>query len=344
MSSTRQGDYMHPLIGRLVQTVITIVTAITLGFVLIHQMPTGPWTILTALYSEQQLQAMDPSEIEELANQMIGFSATKPLHLQYIDYVSNILQGDFGRSVIYLRRPVFEIMAVAAPWTILLSTLSIVANTVIAWGFGAWMAYREGSRFDFVGTIVSVLLSSIPYYVFAIFMLIFLGFQTPFFPTGGRYADGTTFGFHLDFMLTVLHHAILPVATLVLTSFAALGLRAHCIRILGSDYIRVARLRGLAERRIVIHYLLRNSILPFYSGLIVGLVGIFGGSVITEQIFNYVGMGWYLFRGATGGDLPLTLGTFVLFSTASVVGLFFVDLTYQFVDPRAEGVGMDESF
>ena len=334
---------MHPLVGRLVQTVITIVAAVTLGFVLIHQLPTGPWTILTALHSEDQLARMSPEEIQQLANQYIGFSATEPIHIQYIEYFSKILQGNFGDSVIY-RKSVFEVMAVAAPWTILLATLASVFNTVIAWGFGAYMAYREGSRFDFFGTTLSVVLSAVPYYVFAILMLIFLGFQTPFFPSGGRFTDGVTFGFNLDFMITVLHHAALPVASLVLTSFAALGLRAHCIRVLGSDYIRVARLRGLAERRIVFHYMLRNSILPFYSGLVVGLVGIFGGSVITEQIFAYTGMGFYLFRGATGGDIPLTIGTFVLFSTASVIALFFVDLTYHFIDPRAEGVGADESF
>jgi len=334
---------MHPLIGRLWQSLITVFSAITIGFVLIHQLPSGPWQILQARYSPEQISEMDPRQIEKISNRLVGFDASDPLLSQYIDFWGNILQGNFGVSVLY-NQPVFELLMPAVPWTVLVSAIAMVLNVSIGVSLGAYMAYREGSRFDIGATGVSVFLSSIPYYVLAILLLFFVGFQTGLFPSGGRYATGLEPGFNLDFILSVLHHGTLPALSLVFTSFAALGLRAHSIRVLGSDYIRVARLRGLTERRIVFHYVLRNSILPFYTSFVVGFVGLLGGSIITEQIFQYIGVGWYTFTAAQAGDVPLVLGTFVFFTTAVVLMLLFVDMTYHWIDPRAEGVGASESF
>ena len=334
---------MHPVFARIQQAIITLFAAVTLGFVLIHQLPTGPWQILSTRYSAEELQQMDPEQIEQISEQMVGFDVTDPIHIQYVDYFTGVLQGEFGTSVIY-SQDVLDVIAPAIPWTVLMAVLAMTANTIIGVVAGAYMAYRQGSRFDVGGTFLSVLLSAIPYYVFAILLLFFLGYQTPFFPTGGRYGSDVTVGYNLEFMLSALHHVALPFISLVFTSFAALGLRAHCIRILGSDYIRVARIRGLRERTIVIHYVLRNSFLPYYTGFVVGLVGIFGGSVITEFIFQYVGVGWYLFRAAEGGDIPLVLGGFLFMTFAVIIALVVVDLTYSYVDPRAEGVGSDESF
>lgn len=334
---------MHPLIGRIAQTIITIFVAVSLGFFLIHQLPTGPWQIMTAIYGEETLQEMDPELIEMLSERLVGFDATDPILTQYVEYWQNVLTGDFGTSVLF-QEPVLSVLAPAVPWTILISTIAMVLNVVIGVSLGAYMAYREGSRFDIGATVLSVVLSSIPYYVLAILLLFFVGFQTGLFPTGGRYGADVEHGFNLPFILSVLHHAMLPALSLVFTSFASLSIRAHSIRILGSDYIRVARLRGIGERRIVFHYVLRNSILPYYTGFIVGLTGLVGGSVITEEIFQYLGVGWYMFRAAVGGDIPMLLGTFFLFTVATVLMLLVVDLTYHLIDPRAEGVGTSEAY
>ena len=336
-------NVMHPVIGRLQQAVITLFAAITLGFVLIHQLPSGPWQILTARYTPEQLNDMGPEQIRRISERLIGFNASEPLLVQYVEYWQNIFQLNFGTSVIY-NDGVFAVLAPAVPWTVLISSLAMVGNVSLGVTLGAYMAYREGSRFDIGATFLSVLASAIPYYVLAILLLFFVGYQTPLFPSGGRFAEGVSAGFNLEFMLSVIHHAALPVISLMFTSFAALGLRAHSIRILGSDYIRVARLRGLSERRIVFHYVLRNSILPYYTGFVLGLVGLLGGSIITEQIFQYIGLGWYTFKAAAGGDIPMVLGTFAFFTFATIIMLVFVDLTYSFVDPRAEGVGSSESF
>lgn len=334
---------MHPLIGRIAQTIITIFVAVSLGFFLIHQLPTGPWQIMTAIYGEETLQEMDPETLQMISERLVGFDASDPILVQYVEYWQSVLTGDFGTSVIF-QQPVLSVLAPAVPWTVLISTIAMVLNVTIGVSMGAYMAYREGSRFDIGATVLSVVLSSIPYYVLAILLLLFVGFQTGLFPTGGRFASDVEHGFTLEFILSVLHHAILPALSLVFTSFASLSIRAHSIRVLGSDYIRVARLRGIGERRIVFHYVLRNSILPYYTGFVVGLTGLVGGSVITEEIFQYLGVGWYMFRAAVGGDIPMLLGTFFLFTVATVVMLLVVDMTYHLIDPRAEGVGSSESY
>lgn len=334
---------MHPLIGRFAQTIITIFVAVSLGFFLIHQLPTGPWQIMTAIYGEETLQEMDPETIQAISERLIGFDASQPILTQYVEYWQSVLTGDFGTSVIF-QRSVLSVLAPAVPWTVLISTIAMVLNVTIGVSMGAYMAYREGSRFDVGATVLSVVLSSIPYYVLAILLLLFVGFQTGLFPTGGRFGSDVEHGFTLEFILSVLHHAILPALSLVFTSFASLSIRAHSIRVLGSDYIRVARLRGIGERRIVFHYVLRNSLLPYYTGFVVGLTGLVGGSVITEEIFQYLGVGWYMFRAAVGGDIPMLLGTFFLFTIATVLMLLVVDLTYHWIDPRAEGVGTSESY
>lgn len=333
----------HPLVGRTVQALVTAWAALSLGFLLIHQLPQGPMQILVNLYGLEQVQDMSATQIEQELNRLVGYSSTDPLYVQYLDYWVNIVTLDFGESILY-GDPVFEVLAPAIPWTVMIGVLALTFNTVLGLSMGAYMAYREGSRFDVGATFVSVVLGSIPYYVFAIFLLFFLGFQAGWFPTGGRYDTSLAVGFNLDFILSALHHVALPFISLTFTSFAALGIRAHSIRVLGSDYIRVARLRGLRESRIVFHYVLRNSILPWYTGFVTGLVGILGGTVLLEFIFQYPGMGWYLFRTAAAQDIPMILGTFAFFTIAAVVMLFVVDLTYVYIDPRAEGVGMDESF
>jgi len=334
---------MHPIIGRIEQTVITIWAAITIGFVLIHQLPSSGVQMLIAIYGRDRFSEMSTEKIKQLSEGLIGFNPTDPLYQQYLQYVGNLLQGNFGVSALY-GEPVFEVLASAIPWTLFMATLAMIFNTTLAVSLGAYMAYRQGSAFDIGGTVVSIVVSSIPYYVFAILLLFLLGFQMGWFPTSGRFGDSVTPGFNLPFMISALRHVTLPFISLTFTSFAALGLRAHSIRILGSDYIRVARLRGLSERRIVYHYVLRNSLLPFYTGFVTGLVGLLGGSVITEQIFNYIGVGYFMFKAATAGDIPMVLGTFAFFTIASVLALFVVDMTYHLVDPRAEGVGTDESF
>jgi peptide/nickel transport system permease protein len=181
------------------------------------------------------------------------------------------------------------------------------------------------------------MLNSVPYYVGGILMLSWLAYKFGWFPTGGRYPSGVTPGFNISFILGVAHHAALPIASGFIVGFggAALEMRGNSIRVMGENYLRVARLRGLSETRIAVRYVGRNSILPLYTKFMIGIAAIFSSSIIMEQIFRYPGMGWYTYDALALRDYPLLMGVLMLFSTVTVLGVLIADLTYGFIDPRA---------
>jgi peptide/nickel transport system permease protein len=269
----------------------------------------------------------------------MNFQPDKPMHIRYIDYIVNAAQGDFGQSVI-VEPGISNVQLIleAAPWTIFLSSVGLVYGLVAGIVLGSMMAYYEGSRFD-VGTTVSIIFTgAIPYYIVALLMLSYFSYDLGWFPIGGRYNTDTVPGFNYPFLAGVFNHAVLPLASTIILGFAgrALGLRANSIRVLGSDYIRAAQLRGLSSYTIATRYMARNAILPMYTGILIGLSGLIGGAVILEQIFNYSGMGLLMFKAAMQRDFPLLTTNIILTTVLFVVGTLLADFTYSLIDPRAE--------
>lgn len=327
------------LLERSAQAVVTVFTVITLTFVLIKQIPGGPTAYLKA-----QLAAsgnVDNIErINELVEAYTGFRNTAPLHQQYIDYISSVfLQGDLGRSLWY-NEPVSQIYAAAVPWTVFVLGTAILLNFAIIVVVGASVAYAEGSRTDYLLSGVFQVVGSVPYYIVAIVLLFVLGYNYGMFPTGGRVSGDVSAGLNVPFLRSVAYHAALPMASVVIAQLGRmLTMRANSISVLGEDYLRVARLRGLSRGRIARTYVARNAILPMYTGLIITLGSVFGGSVILEQIFGYRGAGFYLFNAVVHRDYILMMGGFLLITVAVIVGVFVADLTYGMIDPTVDQTG-----
>jgi peptide/nickel transport system permease protein len=121
-------------------------------------------------------------------------------------------------------------------------------------------------------------------------------------------------------------------------------MRGNSIRVLGEDYVRVARLRGLSDRRISTRYVARNAILPMYTGFLMLIGYNLGGSIILEQVFSYRGMGWYMFDALENADYSLMMGTFMVYAVALVLAVFIADLTYSKVDPRVKTGDSSEAY
>lgn len=320
------------------QAIVTVFAVISFSFGLIRLMPGGPMDYVRAQL-RQQTGSVDNARINAMVEQYTSVQPDAPLHEQYVTYVMNVLQGDFGVSMWY-NEPVAGIVAAALPWTLFVMTIALVLTFGIGISLGAAMAYAEGSRFDTVTSIGAIFLNSIPYYIAAIVLLYYLGYANGLFPMSGRVSDVTP-GLNLAFVGSAFYHAILPIASFVLTVFGiqALAMRGNSIRVLGEDYLRVARLRGLRPHEIAFRYIGRNAILPMYTGLMISVGTMFGGSVLLEEIFSYPGVGYYMFRGIKARDYPLMMGTFILITIAVVIGLFIADLTYGRLDPRASSGG-----
>lgn len=318
---------------RIGQSILTIFSVITISFILIRVMPGGP---ADALVARLIRQGYDSQQIQRMVQLYLEISPSKPLFEAYIDYMVSTVHGDFGKSISF-GRPVIEIVASALPWTLFYASISLFISFIVGITSGIFLAYYEGSKFDVGGSIFATVINSIPYYVFAIVALAILGYQLGWFPTSGRVNSTAYPGFNIPFLLSVLHHAALPIATSAFMSFGgfALGMRGNSISVLEEDYLRVGRLRGLSSNRLALRYVGRNAILPLYTRLMLALGGVFGGSVILESIFRYTGIGYYLFQAIKARDYPLMMGAFILISVAIVTGLLIADLTYSKLDPRA---------
>ncbi|EJN57571.1 hypothetical protein HSB1_39320 [Halogranum salarium B-1] len=285
------------------------------------------------------------AEINARIAAQTNIAVDEPVYIQYIDYMTAMLQGDFGQSIWY-DRAVTSVIGPAIPWTVFLTASALFLAFTIGVSLGAFMAYKEGSTFDVASTGIGLVLNSTPGYVVALLSVAFLGYRFDLFPTGGRYASELTPGLTLPFLTSVLYHGTLPILSMAVVGFGgwALSMRGNSIRVLGEDYLRVARLRGLPTRRIAIRYVARNAILPMYTGLMIAIGTVFGGAVIIENIFAYPGVGFYLIQAINARDYPLMMGGFILITVAMVIGITIADLTYGWLDPRAKGGASRESY
>lgn len=328
-------------VARTAQAVFTVFAVTTFAFGLIRLMPGGPMDYVRAQL-QQEAGAVDQEQINAMVEVYTNVHPDQPVYEQYIEYMVAIAQGDLGTSVWY-GRPVAEILGAALPWTVFVMTVSLAFTFGIGISLGAAMAYSEGTRFDSISTLLSIFLNSIPYYVAAIVLVYFLGYDWGVFPIGGRISSDVSAGMNVEFVASAFYHASLPIVSFVITAFGiqALAMRGNSIRVLGEDYLRVARLRGLPPHDIALRYIGRNAILPMYTGFMISIGFMFGGSVILEEIFAYPGVGYYMFRGIEARDYPLMMGAFILITIAVVIGIYIADLTYGRLDPRAGSGGGD---
>ena len=334
---------MYWMVKRVFQAVITILAVISLSFALIRLMPGGPMDYLrSVLLGPDATGTVDRERLNRQIELYLNIHPEEPLLQQYISYMTSILTGDFGESIWY-NRPVAEILIDAMPWTVFVMGIALLVTFAINIALGALMAYHEGTRFDVSMTGLSILSTSIPFYVGAIIFLLLFAHTWDLFPPGGR-VNARLDPWSIEWIFSVFHHATLPILSSILIGLGsgALIMRGNSIKELGKDYLRVGRLRGLSERRLALRYVGRNAVLPMYTSLMIAIGNVFGGSVVLEEIFTYPGIGYYLFQAVEARDHMLMMGAFILITVAVVVCLVIADLTYGLIDPRAREGGYNE--
>lgn len=339
---------MNWYLQRTLQAVLTIYVVVTFTFVLIRLLPGGPMDVMRARLMEQHqgsLTTEDMRRINRIVEQRMNINPDKPIHTQYIEYTTSVFSGNLGQST-WHQEPVMELLIERIPWTIFLMGTSISLSFTLGLTLGAIMAYNEGTRLDIGLSSYSTFITSVPYYVVAILLVYFLAYQGGYFPIRGRMYADTTPGFNLKFFQGVIHHAILPIVSIVITGMGgrALAMRGNSVRVMGEDFIRVARLRGLKPRWIAVQYVGRNALLPMYTNLMIAIGFMFGGAIILEEIFGYRGVGLLMFQSIGNRDLPLMMGCFLLITVTVVTAIYIADLTYGKLDPRVKSGERHESF
>ena len=323
---------MNYYLRRTARIPLTVLAVATLTFGLIRLLPGGPFTQLRL---QLLRQGVPVEQVDTRIQALQNIRPDAPLWQQYLDYMVGVAQLDLGESI-SLGQPVMDVIARALPWTVLLVVTSTVLMFVFGVLIGAMQAYWEGSRFDKLLSGGSIFVMAVPYYIFAVVFIYLLAYQWGWFPTGNAHARDVTAGFNIDFLVSVVRHAMLPILAFTIGGIGstALSMRSNSVQVLGEEYVEVARLRGLGDGRIATRYVAQNAILPMYTGLIL-LIGFrLGGTVVLEEIFSYPGLGYYLISAVNANDYPLMMGCFLVITVTLVVGVYVADLTYGFIDPR----------
>src|SRR4029453_10220438 len=255
---------------------------------------------------------------QQILMQHLGLD--KSLPVQYAPYVRNIFLGDFGRSVL-TRRPVTEHIWERLPATVELGLVAMILSVLIGVPLGVYSAVRRGSVLDTGARVFAVLGQSMPAFWLGLMLILFFGVVLGVLPAGGR---GT------------IWHLILPAFTLgYFTSAAILRLtRSAMLEVLGSDYIKFARLKGLHEQVVLWKHGLRNALLPVVTFAVLLFVQFLGGAVVTETVFAWPGLGRLILESIATRDYPIVQAGVLVLSALYLTGNLCVDLLYSYLNPK----------
>jgi peptide/nickel transport system permease protein len=304
--------------------------AVVLNFLIPRLMPGDPASVMFA-----RLQGdMEPEAIEAL-RETFGLQDA-PLHEQFGSYLWALLHGDLGVSVAFFPSPVIEVLGSGLMWTGFLAGGAVLIAFVLGTSLGALAAWKQGSWFDTIAPASLALLGAFPYFWLAMLAAWVLGFQLEWFPLRGAYGGHLEPGLSWPFIRSVISHAFLPALTLVTVSLGGwlLAMRNTMVGVLGDEYVRYAQARGLAKRRILIHYAARNALLPNIAGFGMALGFVLSGALLTEVVFSYPGTGQLLLTAVRSQDFALLQGLFLTITLAVLVANWLVDVVTVMLDPR----------
>jgi peptide/nickel transport system permease protein len=254
---------------------------------------------------------------------------------QYLDYWHQVLTGNFGLSFAYFPSKVSDVLMSTLPWTFILITVCTIIAFVVGTLLGTVAGWRRGTWLDSLVP-VTTFFSSIPYFWFALLMVVIFANILRWFPIAGGYSVDETIGWNWGFIGSAAYYAILPAVTIIVASIGGwlLGMRNMMVTTLSEDYVRLAEAKGLSRRRVMVTYAARNAILPSFAGFAMSIGFVVGGSIVTEIVFNYPGRGVVLFHAAQAADYPLMSAIFLVITFMVLVANLLADIAYAFLDPR----------
>jgi len=288
----------------------TIFGVLTLVFLLIHLIPGDPVDIMLG----ETASAADRQELR----QVLGLN--QPLLVQYRSFIINLLRGDLGQSL-YERRSVTSIVRARYPATLELTLCAMIAALVISFPLAVCASVRRGSWTDRTTLTVSLLGLSMPNFWLGPLAMIIFSIQLGWLPVSGRGGPD---------------HLVLPALTLGLGMAAILIriLRTSLLRVMSEDYVQTARAKGLSERSVWLKHTLRNALLSLVTIVSLQFGGLLAGSLITETIFSWPGLGRMTMQAIEMRDYPLVQGCVLVISLSYVFLNFVTDIIYKWVDPR----------
>ncbi|MCJ2145119.1 ABC transporter permease [Bacillus sp. GM2] len=303
---------------------IPILFGITiLSFAIMKAAPGDPM----ALMMDPTISAGDREKFIE------KYGLDEPEPVQYLKWLGNMVQGDFGTSIVRKGTPVTDLIMARLPNTLLLMLVSTILALLISIPLGVLSARRPYSKLDYGITFTSFIGLAVPNFWLGLILIMFLAVNLGWFPTGG------VMTLNADFSLwDRIHHLILPAFVLATADMAGLTryTRSSMLDVLRQDYMRTARAKGFKENRVVYKHGLRNGLLPVITIFGLMIPSFIGGAVVTEQIFSWPGLGKLFVDSAFQRDYPVIMAMTVISATLVVIGNLVADILYAMVDPRIE--------
>lgn len=307
------------LIRRVVQAVIVVVLVSMIVFALLHLLPGGPARAL-----------LGPQASEGQVAQFIHANGyDRPLAVQYWKWVTQFAHGDLGYSY-RLNQPVGSLLTDRLPKTVLLTGLSTLTAVLLAVPLGVFQAVRRNRFGDYLITGLAFVFYSTPTFFLGLILILVFAVNLHWFPAQAPQSDS------LFDVISQPPALVLPIATLSLVSIAHFSryARSAVMDNLVEDYVRTARAKGAGEGRVLFRHVLRNALGPIVTILGLSLPGILSGTLITESVFNYPGMGLLFWTSAQIHDYPVLLGFSLIVGIATVIGSLLADIAYAMLDPR----------
>jgi peptide/nickel transport system permease protein len=267
---------------------------------------------------------------EDIALKREALGLDEPVLMQYVKWLGELVQGNLGYSFTN-RRPVTERIGERLGPTLTLTLTALLLSYVIAIPIGVISAVRQYSALDYSSTIFSFLGISVPNFFFGLLMIYVFALKLDLFPTGGMQTIGAPFS-----IADRAQYLVLPVIVLSLqnTGVVMRYTRSGMLEVIHQDYVRTARAKGLGERLVLYRHAIRNALIPVITLAGVQLPFLLGGAIITEQVFNWPGMGRLAVEAINQRDYPTIMGLNLLAAIMVIAGNLFADVMYGVVDPR----------
>jgi peptide/nickel transport system permease protein len=310
------------MIGYILQRILAAIPVMAFValfvFLLLRLTPGDPAAIIAG-------DTATPEQLEQIRERL---GLNDPLHLQFLNWLSNLLQGDFGVSVLS-GKPVLEMIAGRMEPTISLALTTIPLSVIIAVPLGVIAAWKHGTLIDRFVMALSVLGFSVPVFVIGYVMISLFAMELKWFPVQGFRPIGEGLG-------PFLARIALPTFTLTLLYIALIAriTRTSMLEILGEDYVRTARAKGLSEWRVLMAHALRNCSVPIITIIGIGIALLISGVVVTESVFNLPGLGRLTVDAVLARDYPVIQAVILLASLIYVVINLLIDIAYVLLDPR----------
>ncbi|MHB1523944.1 MAG: ABC transporter permease [Candidatus Dormibacteria bacterium] len=305
------------MIRRVGQAIVVLIGVTVITFILLHLLPGSPVRAILGTRAS-------PATIRQL-NAELGFN--KPLYVQYGLWVWNLLHFNLGFSY-KLNQPVTALIGQRLPKTLFLVGSSLVLAVIIAVPLGIWSAVHRNRADDYVLTGLSFIFYSMPTFLLGILLIILFNQTLNWLPFEAPQNQ--------TYPWTDLNGMVLPVMTLTAVTVALFSryMRSSMLEQMIQDYVRTARAKGVSNQSILMIHVLRNALIPVITLVGLSIGGIVSGAVVTEDVFNYPGMGLLYYNAAVSDDFPTLLGFVVVVALATVVGNLIADILYAVADPR----------